>query len=53
MNWKAIDSQALRNLAKDRFGEARKREDITDEERGTYDRCYKHKMKGKRNVKPT
>jgi len=32
MNWKAIDSQALRNLAKDRCGEALKIDDLTDEE---------------------
>lgn len=32
MNWKAIDSQTPRNLAKDRFGEALKIDELTDEE---------------------
>lgn len=57
MNWKAIDSQTLRNLAKDRFGEALKINDLTNEEiaeeMDAYEMCHEHHKKGKRNVKPT
>jgi hypothetical protein len=43
MNWKALDSEDLRRLAKDRFGEALRIDELTDkeiaEEMEAYDRC--------------
>jgi hypothetical protein len=51
MNWKAIDSQTLRNLAKDRFGEALKIDDLTDkeiaEEMDAYDQMSRAKHERK------
>jgi hypothetical protein len=43
MNWKVLDSDSLRRLAKDRFGEALRIDQLTDEEIAeemeAYDRC--------------
>jgi len=50
MNWKAIAPQTRRNLARDRFGEALRIHDLTDEEIAEEMAVYDQLKGGKRET---